>query len=375
MSTKSFHMIHTFHQIFVVLLSAFASSSALASDLPVKITAYDTNIHYIGRFDKRDEKGPICNWPACSAVIRFNANAINLDLTESGVNTKDISGVNQWQVILDGQPIRTLTPKQGRNTYEIARDLPPGDHQLEIFRRTESALGIAQFGGFQLSEGGQVLAPKPSSRRIEVIGDSISCGYGNEARSASEPFSAETENAYATYGAIAARALNAEYISVCWTGMRVLGEPGFDRLYAPTTSKDSKDGSDFSTTQPQAIVINLGTNDFTNANPDEKQWADNYKALIARVRSLFPQAIIYLSTSPMLTDYWPVGQKARSTHSRYVRTIVRDLNQAGDSKVAFINFATQKESDGIGGDWHPSTKTHQIMAEMLVESLKQDIGW
>ncbi len=368
-------MLHSFHRASFCLLSISATCNTLASELPIKITAYDPSIHYIGRFDTRDKDGPICNWSACSSTIRFKATSIALDLTESGGSAKGVSGVNQWQIILDGQPIRTLTPKQGRHIYEIARDIPSGDHQLEVFRRTESALGVAQFGGFQLSAGGQALAPNPFKRRIEVIGDSISCGYGNEAQSATEPFSAETENAHNTYGAIAARQLNAEYVSICWTGMKVLGDPGLDKLYAPTTSKDPKDGSDFSTTQPQAVLINLGTNDFNASNPDEKQWKETYKALIFRVRNLFPNAMIYLSSSPMLTDYWPIDQKARTTHTRYVRNIVLELNQAGDQKIAFINFEAQKESDGIGADWHPNVKTHQIMANTWVESLKHDLGW
>lgn len=368
-------MNRTLYRIWMLLFGLLPVGHVVGNELPIQVGAYDPNIRYIGRFDTRDEKGPICNWPACATSIRFNASAIALNLTESGGSAKGENGVNQWQVVLDGKPLSVLKPKQGTHTYDIARDLLAGEHKLEIFRRTESALGVAQFGGFQMAAGGKLLAFEPAKRRLEVIGDSISCGYGNEARSASEPFSADTENAYNTYGAIAARALNADYVSVCWTGMKVLGDAGFDKLYAATSSKDLKDGSDFSTTQPQAMVINLGTNDFNNANPDEKLWADNYKALITRIRSLFPQAIIYLSTSPMLTDYWPVGQKARSTHSRYVRNIVRDLNQAGDNKIAFINFAAQKEADGIGGDWHPSAKTHQIMADTLVESIKQDLGW
>jgi hypothetical protein len=31
--------------------------------------------------------------------------------------------------------------------------------------------------------------------------------------------------------------------------------------------------------------------------------------------------------------------------------------------------------NGIGSGWHPSVKTHELMAAMWVESLKKDLGW
>ena len=31
--------------------------------------------------------------------------------------------------------------------------------------------------------------------------------------------------------------------------------------------------------------------------------------------------------------------------------------------------------DGVGADWHPSAATHAKMAEKLVATLKQDLGW
>ena len=57
---------------------------------------------------------------------------------------------------------------------------------------------------------------------MEVIGDSISCGYGNEAANEHEHFSPTTENAYFSYGAIAARAFNADYTCIAWKWEKVV---------------------------------------------------------------------------------------------------------------------------------------------------------
>ncbi len=31
--------------------------------------------------------------------------------------------------------------------------------------------------------------------------------------------------------------------------------------------------------------------------------------------------------------------------------------------------------NGIGADWHPSVKTHRLMADRLAASVKKELGW
>ena len=40
-----------------------------------------------------------------------------------------------------------------------------------------------------------------------------------------------------------------------------------------------------------------------------------------------------------------------------------------------LAFETQNAEDGYGCDWHPSLRTHEIMAEALVAELRDDLGW
>jgi hypothetical protein len=63
---------------------------------------------------------------------------------------------------------------------EGASNLPNTEHTLTLVKRTEASIGSCQFLGFEL--GGELLpAPARPARRIEVIGDSICCGTGDEA--------------------------------------------------------------------------------------------------------------------------------------------------------------------------------------------------
>ena len=61
----------------------------------------------------------------------------------------------------------------------------------------------------------------PATRRLEVIGDSISAGYGNEGTYPCQ-FTSATENQYLSYEALAARALNAELYTEAWSGIGML---------------------------------------------------------------------------------------------------------------------------------------------------------
>lgn len=64
-------------------------------------------------------------------------------------------------------------------------------------------------------------------RRIEFIGNSITCGYGVESENPSDPFTYETENHFYTYAARTARALKAQHL--------VLG-PVPESVYTVTTA-------------------------------------------------------------------------------------------------------------------------------------------
>jgi lysophospholipase L1-like esterase len=274
---------------------------------------------------------------------------------------------------VDGKPTFALQMRDGKHLYSVAQGLPPGEHTVRLVKATEAFCGVTQFLGFQVNQGGGLLPLPTPMRRIEVIGDSISCGYGNEADSKDEHFSPKTENVYFTYGAIAARQLAADYVCVAWSGKKMWPDNSIPEIYDRTLPQDAKSQWDFSQPKPDVVLINLATNDFGKSNPDEAGWMGAYKAFIARLRQHYPQAEIYCATSPMMGD-WGVN-KARTTVQGYLTRIVSDLNAAGDNKVHLIEFATQDAKNGIGADWHPSIKTHEIMANKMVATLRKDLGW
>ena len=178
--------------------------------LPVEIPAKDPGLVYVGRWDSRDAAGPRCAWAGSSVSAKFQGTGVNAVFK--------FGGNDQWQVVIDGQPASIIVADPAKTIYPAAAGLADKEHTLELFKRTEPLVGTTQFLGLQLGKGKLLPPPARPKRRIEIVGDSITCGYGNESANQNEKFAPGTENNYLAYGAVAARALKAEYVAVAWSG-------------------------------------------------------------------------------------------------------------------------------------------------------------
>jgi len=296
-------------------------------------------------------------------VVRFNGTTVSVDL----------AGGQEYTVVVDGTVRPKLTATVGKN--ELAKGLAPGEHTVELYRRTEASEGESEIRGFDFG-GGTLLAPPPVTRRLEFIGDSITCGYGNEGADATCKFMRETENHYLTYAALTARELKAELSTVAWSGKGVVCNWGDDAasctnpfpIYYDRILPNRADSAwDYSRFQPDAVVINLGTNDLsTESDPDEATFEAAYKALLQRVRKNYPSAHILCTNGPLLNGTDLVNVR------RYIQESVASL---ADPKISTFEIAAQDGSDGYGCDWHPSLERHKKMATVVTAALKTALGW
>ena len=271
---------------------------------------------------------------------------------------------------VDGKPTRVVAPVKDREVYPIAKDLPAGEHVVEIVRRTEGGwITPITFLGFDLEKDGQLVSlPPRSERRLLIVGDSISCGYGNEAtRDEGNP--PDKENGYMTYGGITARKLGAEVQIIAWSGRKLYPDNTIVEVFPRTLAMDAKPKFDPKSWVPGVVVIDLGTNDFGNAKkqPDEAGWIGAYKSFIKSIRESAPDAYIFVASGPMGTS---------ANWDRWAKTVVADLERDGDRRIAYLPFATQDiNGDGIGGHWHPNLTTHTKMADRLTREIEKAVGW
>lgn len=323
---------------------------------------------FIGYFDTSDTDGPKFAWSNTTIKANFQGTGISVNLISSGDNW--------FNVIIDGvvqTPINVTVSTSSPIT--LASGLTNSTHTIELVKRTEANVGEVQFLGFSVTDGSLLDPSEASSRRILFIGDSITCGYGDEGTSQYESFTTKNENSYMAYGALTARQLDSDAITVCWSGKGVLRNYGgsttdtmpeiYQRIL-PYSSTALWDASDW---VPQVVVINLCTNDYSTGIPDETDFTTAYSAFVEDIRSRFPNTDIYCAVGPML-----YGDSLTSARS-YINGVVTNKNTSGDEKVHYIEFATQDAANGYGEDWHPSLITHGIMANQLAAQIKSDLGW
>ena len=106
---------------------------------------------------------------------------------------------------------------------------------------------------------------------IEIIGDSITAGYGVEGASQYENFKTSTENFSKSYAYLTAKKLDADYSAVCYSGHGIVsgystGDKNPDALVPEVYTRISKNDEypgewDFKNNKYDVVVINLGTND------------------------------------------------------------------------------------------------------------------
>ena len=352
-------------KLFSVLLS-FATLAPLAA-VAAEISPADPLVRYLGRFDRADAAGPRCAWSASTVAITLSGGSLSVKFKEGGKNF--------WQVVVNGEASSVLELQPGEHVYPVVSNLPAGRHVIELVKRTEASVGVTQFLGLRIDDNAKLLPTPARPRRVEVIGDSISCGYGNEAPGKEIHFAPATENAWLTYGALAAREVGADYVCVAWSGKKLWPDNSILDYYDRVLPAPAEVRWDFASWIPDVVIINLGTNDFRGkTNPDEAGWVAAYVSFIKQIRARYPRAPIYCVLGPMISD-WPSDRKPRTTILGYFPKVIEQANAVGGAPVRFIDFGVQKPENGYGADWHPSLKTHALMAVQLAATLKKDLGW
>ncbi len=326
-------------------------------------------VQLIGRFDKNDSTPAKFGWVGSAMIARFNGTGATIELDGSD---------DRYQIIVDGVVSATPLKVTSSKKYEVAKGLPSGVHDLVVWKRSESNWSSSSYLGLEIT-GGQLLAPPDRpSRRIEIFGDSITAGYGLDGAGPSCSMTADNSNHYLTYGAVAARALSAELHAIAWSGIgiyRNYGEsaPKADSLTMPKVyarimpSADS--AWDFDAWQPHAVVINLGTNDFSSNGDPGAAYETAYLDFVRRLRDRYADAFFVLSIGPMLDGANLEGAR------KHLQAIIKTRASEGDSKMSYLEYPPQAQADGYGCDWHPSAKTNAKMADLLVAELKKQLSW
>ena len=322
----------------------------------------EPGLRWLGRVEPTPT-GARFSWPGTGFTARFNGTSAKVSI-KSGQT-------DYFQLVVDGQ-VTLLTTQSGTHDYDLAQNLAAGDHSVTLWRRTEPLNGSAEITKVDFLGGTLLSPPAPFAKRLEIVGDSISVGYGVECKTIGEQFSYATENNYQTFEAIAARELSAELMTLAWSGIGMWRDVGggtdseMPTLYLRTLGNEASGVWDFKSYTPGAVLVNLGTNDFAKGDPGQP-FVDAYVTFVSGVRGRYPAARLFLAVSPML------GGDNRTKIKAYLDQVKTTRAGQGDQNIAIIEFA--QPAQDAWGCGHPNGATHAIMAGVLKQALTQDLGW
>lgn len=350
-------------------VSAFALALAVVTQgtasAAAEISPADPALRYFGRFDMTDPAKPRCDWPGTGIQAVFTGPSVSVKLS---------GGANDFTVVIDGTVRPKLVMEAGKTEYPLATGLAPGQHTLELFKRTEAHYGIVAFEGLVLADGNSLVTPPARpSRRILYVGDSFTVGYGADATTLTCASLRPYDNNWLAFGPVTARALEAEYSVQAISGLGMIhnyndpspqsAEP-FPFFFDRTLAGSALPAWNFASWIPHLVVVALGTNDFSTATkPTQAQYATAYKAFLARLRGHFPTAEILL-----------VSYAADTFQKPYVDAIAAEAKTQGDARVHRLHMPALNQQTDLGCDWHPNVSGHRKFADALIPEARRLLG-
>merc|ERR1711865_416278 len=246
----------------------------------------------------------------------------------------------------------------------------------------------AFFRGLDIDDSICTISSSPrKERRMQFIGDSITCGFGNQV---SNPIEAgeclvaashtsidnviqeilyQMEDTHESWSMKLARKFDADAhvqclsgIGMCKNGIGLLPHSEYNMTYfadraMPFTSPTASNMWDYSKFQPDVLVINLGTNDYiASTGPTAPTFADfqaHYVAFVTRLMQNYQAAKtkVILACGPMTNRQCP-----------YVEAAATIL--AKSFKTGYVNVSlTTSLLSGCAG--HPKQAQDTAMVELM----------
>lgn len=349
------------HLLFVMAMFAFSGACASGAHF---CKADSDKVRFTGRAARNVDGSLSFDWSGSHFTFCFDGSACSMRVSDTGRN--------YYNVFVDGELYGKATTEGPVSSVVLAEGLAPGRHTVIVQKRTEAEQGRTTLFGIE-TDGVMLPLPAAPARLIEFIGDSHTCGYGTEGKSAAEPFTPETENCDLAWGCIIARYFDAEYVLVAHSGQGVVrnwadeketSDLSMRQRVLRTFDMDEEPQWNFRDYTPDIVVIKLGTNDCsTGITPSKEAFGAAFAEMYGNLRGKYGAVpILYVV---------PTGAEP---FYGYLRTIMAGLDDRNLHCIMHFDGVTDNGAD-MGAGYHLSHRGQRKMAAAVVPYIATITGW
>jgi lysophospholipase L1-like esterase len=333
-------------------LAVSCSASALAGTGNGDLT--DTNITYVGRWDKSNATTYRSYWNGASLSTKFTGTTVKVKVAEKTVLTAIVDGVTNtyWDIV--GTVDLTPTP------------LANGTHTLKILSKFEKV--ELPFQGLVLDAGGTTVPPD-ALPLVEFVGDSITTGVTT------------TDVVLSDYAWLTGERLGAEHTQISYPGITLVDptwsspivatgmESNYFKLWQASRCTDvactGNPAWNFANYAAKLVVVNLGSNDSFNS-VSSAAFQSRYSTFLQNIRAKYPNADIFALRT--FSGFYQAETQA---------AVSARLN-AGDAKVHYVDTTgwldTSSGSKDFTDGLHPSDTGHVKVSNRLLPVLLPYLG-
>ena len=331
------------------------------------ISPADPHIQYCGRVDFSDPSAPLFTWVCSSFRFILKGKRAVLHIRNERSYFDNCLGI-----VMNGFEGR-LPLKAGEQQIDISAFLIDDVNDVLIYKRQDGCHRFALLG--MEVEGGLADVPALPERRMEVYGDSVSCGEVCEAmhlvgQGDPEGHEGIYSNSWYCYGWQTARALGAclhncsqggialqpgrGWFNDPYVGMlEIWDKMNYNENLGPRTRWD------FTRFTPQVVIVALGQNDAHPGDfmaddpkgPLAAGWKADYMRFLGSLRAQYPRARIILTTTVLCH------------HPSWDKALDEIAEEMGKTDPRVLRFRFRRT--GIATPGHPRVSEQNEMAREL----------
>lgn len=312
-------------------------------------------------------------------LARFDGTAVSVKLREHAETWME-GAPSYWETRIDKGPWKAIAmiADETPHDFPLFEGLPPGPHEIEIYKRSETQTGITQFLGFDFHGGKSLPSPPRQTRRIEVMGDSFATGFGVENIDSpgtdcpGADWGGVWENFRKSWGALLGEMFDAEVHGIVYSGKGLLlnvwptdRDPlrdYYDRADPNPEIAHDPPRFDLTSWIPDVIVMTQGSCD--DGGPAFR--AAYREFVIDRLRARGPKTHIFMGI---------VSAGARDAVMDVAKGIIAERAAVGDDRMhAFLARPfTWEEVTACNG--HGTPAWHRRVAEEIAAEIRAKVGW